>query len=111
MLAGMGIPHAVEARVSCPDHGDAVVDILIEAPGGARIAVEVDGPHHYTALPPHRNLGHTALRNRLLEARCGLAGSGTACLPCPPRLIAWWHLLLQGAPDRASAIPRRPHQF
>ncbi len=65
-LARLGVPHAVEARVSSPDYGDVVVDILLE--GGA-IAVEVDGPSHVTALPPHRNLGHTALRNRLLEAR------------------------------------------
>ena len=42
-LAGLGVPHVVEAKVSCPQFGDTVVDILVEAPDGARIAVEVDG--------------------------------------------------------------------
>jgi hypothetical protein len=30
--------------------------------------VEVDGPSHYTCSWPHRDLGGTVLRRRLLEA-------------------------------------------
>ncbi len=66
----MGIEHTIEAVV---EHdgllGPATVDILIRPPQGRPIALEVDGPWHFQALPPLRNLGHTALRNRLLEAR------------------------------------------
>ena len=32
------------------DDGTRVVDALLEWPGG-RLAVEVDGPHHFTTLP------------------------------------------------------------
>jgi hypothetical protein len=71
-LTAMGIEHAVEAAVEHEVLGPVTVDILIKPPGGAPIAVEVDGPTHFTALPPFRNLGHTVLRNRLLEARSGL---------------------------------------
>ena len=42
-LAQLGVPHVVEAKVSCPRFGDTTVDILVEAADGARVAVEVDG--------------------------------------------------------------------
>ena len=42
-LARLGVPHVVEAKISCPQYGDTTVDILVEAANGARIAVEVDG--------------------------------------------------------------------
>ena len=45
--------------------------------GGARIAVEVDGPSHFTANRPHARLGSTALRDRLLRAK------GFAVAPVP----------------------------
>ncbi len=71
MLDQMGIEHTIEAAIEHAALGPATVDILIRLRGaGARpIALEVDGPWHFTALPPFANLGHTALRNRLLEAR------------------------------------------
>ena len=33
------------------------------------VAVEVDGPSHYSSNPPFRELGHTLLRRRLLGPR------------------------------------------
>ena len=36
---------------------------------GHRIAVEVDGPSHFSANTPHFPTGHTLLRNRFLAHR------------------------------------------
>jgi hypothetical protein len=33
------------------------------------VALLVDGPWHFRALPPYETLGRTVLRNRLLAAR------------------------------------------
>lgn len=71
VLSALGIPHTVEARVEHASLGPATVDILIEQPGQPPLVLEVDGPSHFMALPPYQNLGHTALRNRLLKARWG----------------------------------------
>lgn len=68
-LSEMGIPHSVEGKISHPILGNATVDILIQQSTGPPVALEVDGPLHFLALPPYSNLGHTVLRNRLLEAR------------------------------------------
>ncbi len=76
-LSELGVPHTVEGRISHPSFGPATVDILIEVPGQPPMALEVDGPSHFAALAPHQNLGHTVLRNRLLEAR-----SAWFTLPC-----------------------------
>ncbi len=69
-LQELGIAHSVEAKISHANLGPATVDILIERPGQPPMALEVDGPSHFMAVPPYRNLGHTALRNRLLKDRC-----------------------------------------
>ena len=51
------------------------IDIMVELPAsnkeGAseRVAVEVDGPSHFTSTRPYKTLGRTRLRRRLLEAR------------------------------------------
>lgn len=68
-LEKLGIAHSVEAEISHATLGPATVDILIERPGQPPMALEVDGPLHFMAVPPYRNLGHTALRNRLLKDR------------------------------------------
>ncbi|BDA42502.1 probable RAP domain-containing protein, chloroplastic at C-terminar half [Coccomyxa sp. Obi] len=68
-LQELGIAHSVEAEISHATLGPATVDILIERPGQPPMALEVDGPSHFMAVPPYRNLGHTALRNRLLKDR------------------------------------------
>ena len=45
------------------------VDVLLEAPGGRLVAVEADGPQHFTRTAPHQPLGQTILRQRLVQAR------------------------------------------
>ena len=42
---------------------------------GVQVAVEANGPSHYTTTQPHRLLGNKALRERLLK-RCGWVGVG-----------------------------------
>jgi len=42
-----------------------------------QVAVEVDGPLHFSANVPYTPLGHTLLRNRLMRAR----GVELACVP------------------------------
>ncbi len=66
LLKSMGIRHSVERPT--PD-GLLCIDLLVPRPGRTPVAVEVDGPLHFTALPPYTPLGHTALRNRLLQQR------------------------------------------
>ena len=33
---------------------------------GTQLAIEVDGPHHFSVNPPYRPLASTDMRNRLL---------------------------------------------
>jgi hypothetical protein len=70
VLRGMGglqpeLEHIAEGGLFCID-----VALNLEAGPGQRVAVEVDGPWHYTRSRPYRELGATVLRRRLLE-RCG----------------------------------------
>ena len=55
-----------------PD-GNFSVDIMVELPGDGgritRVAVEVDGPSHFTSTQPYKALGATRLKRQLLEAR------------------------------------------
>jgi hypothetical protein len=51
------------------DDGLFSIDIAVQLLDGSRLAVEVDGPHHFLSSPPCRLNGATLLRNRLLEAR------------------------------------------
>lgn len=44
------------------------VDMLVELPHGVKVAVEVDGPSHYTTSTPRRPLGSTLARDRCLRA-------------------------------------------
>jgi hypothetical protein len=45
------------------------VDVGVELPGGVKLAIEVDGPHHFMSNEPEMATGATTLRNLLLEAR------------------------------------------
>lgn len=66
-LHRMGLSSAAEWTT--PD-GLFAVDMLVQLPkGGSTVAVEVDGPTHFTRNRPYRELGATILRRRLLEAR------------------------------------------
>jgi hypothetical protein len=56
------LEHSAEGGLFC-------IDIALD-PGagpGRRVAVEVDGPTHFTRSQPYRKLGRTVLRKRLLE--------------------------------------------
>lgn len=66
-LEVLGVPHSVSWRT--PD-GLLAVDVLIprKAPLPP-LALLVDGPWHYQALPPYKPLGRSNLRNRLLAGR------------------------------------------
>lgn len=44
------------------------VDIVATCAKGTKLIVEVDGPSHFAANEPTRELGHTVLRNRMLRA-------------------------------------------
>jgi RAP domain len=66
ILEDLKVPHMVEGAT--PD-GLLSIDVIIPRPGRTPVAVEVDGPLHFTALPPFRSLGHTALRDRFLRQR------------------------------------------
>lgn len=74
-LEVLGVPHSVSWRT--PD-GLLAVDVLIprKAPEPP-LALLVDGPWHYQALPPYKPLGRSELRNRLLAAR----GYGVSVIP------------------------------
>lgn len=41
----------------------------LRAAGLPAVALEVDGPQHHAANPPHQPLGATLVRDRLLRAR------------------------------------------
>lgn len=45
------------------------VDVLVDAEGGRQLAVEVDGPSHFSSNKPFRELGQTRVRRRLLLQR------------------------------------------
>eukprot|EP00884_Botryococcus_braunii_P014143 jgi/Botrbrau1/2272/Bobra.101_2s0095.1 len=66
ILESLKVTHTVEGAT--PD-GLLSIDVIIPRPGRTPVAVEVDGPLHFTALPPYRPLGHTALRDRFLQRR------------------------------------------
>jgi hypothetical protein len=51
------------------DDGFFSIDIAFIRPDGTKVAVEVDGPTHFTINNPKRMNGSTVLRNRFLEAR------------------------------------------
>eukprot|EP00884_Botryococcus_braunii_P019242 jgi/Botrbrau1/6000/Bobra.104_1s0029.2 len=61
VLTMMGVPHEMEKLT---EDGYASLDILVQSPKGP-VAVEVDGPYHFTSntLKP---LGSTVLRERML---------------------------------------------
>lgn len=64
-LEEMLIPHALE--FASPD-GLISVDIVTRCGDGSPLAIEVDGPLHFSARTPHRPLGHTVLRNNMISA-------------------------------------------
>eukprot|EP00884_Botryococcus_braunii_P010550 jgi/Botrbrau1/19497/Bobra.0786s0002.1 len=74
-LEVLGVPHSVSWRT--PD-GLLAVDVLVprQAPHPP-LALLVDGPWHFRALPPYEPLGRSELRNRLLAAR----GYGVLVIP------------------------------
>jgi very-short-patch-repair endonuclease len=45
------------------------IDIALQLPGAQKLAVEVDGPHHFLSNAPTVPNGATNLRKRLLQAR------------------------------------------
>ncbi|KAG1672115.1 hypothetical protein FOA52_001702 [Chlamydomonas sp. UWO 241] len=51
------------------DDGLFSIDIAVQLPDGSRLAVEVDGPHHFLSNQPGWLDGVTLLRNRLLKTR------------------------------------------
>ena len=53
------------------------VDVMVRGEAGQDIAVEVDGPSHFTSRQPYRELGSTLLRRRLVAARV----SQVVCVP------------------------------
>lgn len=61
----LGLPMKLGARTA---DGLMNIDIQTEV-GGARVAVELDGPGRLCINPPHRMLGRTRLKRRLLEER------------------------------------------
>jgi hypothetical protein len=64
-LARLGIQFRPEAATA---DGLFVVDAMVELEG-AVVAVEVDGPSHYSSNPPFLALGPTLLRRRILAPR------------------------------------------
>ncbi|EFJ51245.1 hypothetical protein VOLCADRAFT_87862 [Volvox carteri f. nagariensis] len=64
-LAGAGVPHALEWMT---DDQHFSVDIGLQV-NSKPVAVEVNGSHHYASNAPHRALGDTAVRRRMLEDR------------------------------------------
>ena len=61
-LTAMGVTHANERWC---ERAERRIDIVIEG-AGARVAMEVDGPHHF--LQDMRPNGSTLMRNRMLTA-------------------------------------------
>ncbi len=73
-LAALRVPHSVEQP---SDDGLFSIDVaIVDAPSSARVALEVDGPFHFTANS-RAALGPTRSRNRLLAAR----GWRVVCVP------------------------------
>ncbi|GLC46349.1 hypothetical protein PLESTM_001861100 [Pleodorina starrii] len=62
-LKSLGYRARLEKRV-----GNWTVDIVFEAAGGVQVAVEVDGPTHFTTSKPRLALGPSRVRDRCLQA-------------------------------------------
>eukprot|EP00198_Chlamydomonas_reinhardtii_P013223 XP_001702560.1 predicted protein of CLR family [Chlamydomonas reinhardtii] len=77
------------------------VDLLVTLAGGRRLAVEVDGPHHYMANPPYNQMhdGSTEIRNRQLEFVLG--ADGVITVP------HWEWLRLRHSPELKEAYLAR----
>ena len=61
VLSAMGVEHENE--------GAEDIDIVVRRGGhNSPIAIEVDGPSHFTSNRPYLELGHTALKTRFLRA-------------------------------------------
>eukprot|EP00873_Tetraselmis_striata_P002738 jgi/Tetstr1/423002/TSEL_013778.t1 len=52
-------------------NGAFFVDIMLRLPCGEELLLEVDGPRHFSASIPHKPLGSTCLRRRLVTALTG----------------------------------------
>lgn len=61
------VDQSLEIEALTPDRCYSI-DILLHM-HGKPLAIEVDGPHHFTQTQPYKVLGPTALRTRLLEAQ------------------------------------------
>ena len=64
-LKEAGLPVVLEGLT---EDGDLSIDIMLTL-GDMSIALEVDGPTHYTSNAPRLELGRTINRRRLLEYR------------------------------------------
>ena len=61
VLSAMGVEHENE--------GAEDIDIVVHRSGQkSPLALEVDGPSHYTSNRPYRPLAHTTMKTRLLRA-------------------------------------------
>jgi len=67
------------------------VDVMLELEDGRRVAVEVDGPSHFSSNRPFKALGHTLFRRQLLE------GEGRAAAVVAVPFYEWYEL--KGAAD------------
>ena len=65
-LRALGVEHLQEHRI---EGGLLSVDIAVLHPGTPPLALEVDGPSHFSANAPHRPMGKSLLRWRWLAAR------------------------------------------
>jgi hypothetical protein len=81
MLTALRVPFWQEHIV---EGGLHAVDFYVRGPQGQRIAVEVDGPSHFSRLPPHAATGETLARDRMLR-----------CLGWTVLSVSWmrWELL------------------
>ena len=64
LLTAMGVEHTNEYLA---EDGLFGVDIYVVTPEGRKVAIEVDGPHHFTSNT-NQPLGHHVLRRRLMAA-------------------------------------------
>ena len=64
-LDRLSVPHTIEQLT---DDGLLSVDVALQAQDGKRVAVEVDGPSHFT-INTRRRLGATVNRDLLLQHR------------------------------------------